>query len=812
MFRKVHLTSMLTAGISLLALTTGTAMARTNSKKQPVQLAAADTAAGSSTAGSSTDGLTDIVVTAERQEVSLQQAPLSISAIPAETLKASNITDITGLNGSVPGLVIAKSGGGERILAIRGIGSETPENTNTQPGVSYHIDGAYIFNSIAASAAFIDVQQVEVLRGPQGTLFGQGSTGGTINVVSIDPATDGLKGNVNFGAGNYHYVEASGALNVPISDTLAIRGAIQHVKHDGYSVATNVPGYKYYGEDDANDTSWRVGAKWTPLDNFSITLNTIQTRSDTHGPAQKNILDPNPDPRALTQDYPGRSFVRTQIYSGVVKWDTSFATIKSITSYQKLHSEQAWDADGLTTDLFYAETYSPVSFTGNRYDHVALWQSDTKSWTQELNLSHSTGPFQWVVGGVYLHSKNTQYINEYRGSDTNILRPALPESTLFDGEGVQYLTYAELSGITRELWAVFGQASYQFTDKLKFTGGIRYNHDHSTGDYDSLSGGASSHLSGAYLQPAAVAPTSEDAWTGKGALEFQITPANMIYASYTRGFKPGGINSSASAGNSAYTALGWTNAIKPTYQQETVDSYEIGTKNRFFNNMLQINGSAFLYNYKNMQFLEEDPVLYGKGISNAPGARVYGVELESSWIATRHLRFDATGSWLEGKFNADYYALDPLAAAKAQIAAGYPDYLFWTNFYDASVARDAARQNINGQRIPKLPRWQGNIAATYTGEVGPGELTARLQYIYRGGFQSRLFNNGTEDTTPHYNQVNLMLKYEPEHTGANITLRITNLFDENGINARFTDPYGSNQVMDTYIPPRQVILSVGYKF
>lgn len=789
MTRKQHLSFALASGISLLAFASATAHAED----------AADAAAPGDT------GIADIVVTAERREISLQQAPLSVSAITSDALKAANITDITGLNGTVPGLVVARSGGGERIISIRGIGSETPENTNTQPGVSYHIDGVYIFNSIAASAAFIDVAQVEVLRGPQGTLFGQGSTGGTINVVSVEPSAEDITGNVSAGIGNYKYMEGNGALNVPLSDTLAVRGAIQFAKHDGYAYATQVPGVAKYDLDDQDETGWRIGAKWQPMSNFSITLNTVQFDSHTNGPAQKNILDPESDPRVLTQDYPGRSVVKTQLYTGVMKWETPFAIIKSITGYQKLHSEQAWDSDGLDTDLFFAQTYSPLSYTGVGYDHVPLWQSDTKSWSQEFNLaSNAAGPLNWVLGAVYLHSKNSQYINEYRGSDDNFLRPALPMDTAFDATDVGYITYAELSSIKREQWAAFAQATYDLTSQLKLTVGARYNHDKASGTSDSMSGGVSGQTSGAYLQPASTGTRKADAWTGKAALDYQFTPSNMIYASWTRGFKPGGINSASASGNSF--------TIKPTYEEETVDSFEVGSKNRFLGDTLQINASAFLYNYKNMQFLEEDPILYGEGISNAPKARVYGLELESTWVPQEGLRFDASLSYLEGEFTSHYLALDPAAATAAQNAAGYPDYLFWLNFYPAVLARDAARADIKGNSIPKLPKWQGNLAATWNGEVGPGGLTARAQLIYRGKYQYRLFNDGDIDLTPSYAQVNAMLKYEPANTGTDITLRVVNLFDKNGINSRFSDPYGSAQVMDTYIPPRQVIVSFGYKF
>ncbi|MGC3973212.1 MAG: TonB-dependent receptor [Nitrospira sp.] len=207
----------LAVSVAVSALAVGSAAAAEETPE--TSAAVADTGAS--------EQLDTVTVTAERREISLQQAPLSVSAVTSDTLKASNISDITGLNGTVPGLVVARSGGGERILSIRGIGSETPENTNTQPGVSCHIDGVYIFNSIAASAAFIDVQQVEVLRGPQGTLFGQGSTGGTINVVSKQPELDDFGGQVKVGAGNYGLSKSSASINLPAGDTFAVRVAAQ---------------------------------------------------------------------------------------------------------------------------------------------------------------------------------------------------------------------------------------------------------------------------------------------------------------------------------------------------------------------------------------------------------------------------------------------------------------------------------------------------------------------------------------------------------------------------------------------------------
>jgi iron complex outermembrane receptor protein len=287
----------------------------------------------------------------------------------------------------------------------------------------------------------------------------------------------------------------------------------------------------------------------------------------------------------------------------------------------------------------------------------------------------------------------------------------------------------------------------------------------------------------------------------------------MIYASYTRGFKPGGINSAASVGSSSYTIFGMKDGIKPTFKPEELDSFEIGSKNRFFNNTLQINASGFLYLYHGMQFLEEDAVLFAGGISNGPSARVLGAEIEADWHATQHLRFEGSLSLLHSEFTSDYYALDPIRAVSAQNAAGYAGVGgFYSNFYLATLAREAARININGNKLPKMPTAQGSVAASWTGEVGPGEFTARAQYIYRGGFSSRVFADPIADKTPNYSQVNLFANYDFANSGFHASVTVTNLFDKAGVNSRFTDPYGSGQISDTYIPPRQVIVSVGYKF
>ncbi|MFC0204638.1 TonB-dependent receptor [Novosphingobium soli] len=795
-------------GVSVAALLAASCPAQARADEAAADAAAADAAAeGSAPIG-------EIVVSAERTNVTLQKASLSVTAVTSDTLEKANITEVTGLNGSVPGLVVAKSGGGERMISIRGIGSETPENPSAQPGVSFHIDGVYIFNSIAANAAFIDVAQVEVLRGPQGTMYGQGSTGGTINVVSRQPEPGVLSGSANVGYGNYDLLKADAALNVPLGDTLAVRAAVQRYRHDGYAKATDVAEDPDYELDDADEWGGKLAVKWQPNDRVSVLLSTIQYEGDNHAAAQKNILDPNPDPRELTQDFPGQTYIRTKLYYGVVRFDLGGATFSSITSYQKLHSRLSWDSDGLNRDLFFAVTDAIQPGTGVRYDHTALWEQRTTSWTQEYNIaSDNEGPFRWIVGGVYLRSQNRNYINEYRSDEGDGLDPALPTDTPYNAPGVDAITYAELSGLVREAWAGYAQGSYELTDSLTVTAGLRYNHDKYGGASDSMSGGTSGNTSGAYLQPMPGLGTSTGRVTGKFALDYDLSPENMVYASFTRGFKPGGINSSAAQGNSSFTVFGWDSGVKPAYKPETLDSIEIGSKNRFLGNTLQINASAFYYFYKDLQYLEEDAILFTEGIGNAPKAEVYGAEFEMDWRATSQLRFEGSLSLLHGEFTSDYYALDSTSADAAQAAAGYAGVGgFYSNFYMASLVREAARRNINGNKIPKMPAVQGSAAVSWTGEVGPGEFTARAQYIYRGKFNSRLFDSGAQDHTPDYSQVNLFASYAFGDSGISASVTVTNVFDEEGINSRFTDPYGSGQISDTYIPPRQAIFSLGYTF
>jgi len=723
-----------------------------------------------------TTELETITVTAQRRSANLQTEALSVSAISGETIQKANIVDIAGLNGYVPGLLAQRSSGSELMINIRGVGSETPQNIYGQPGVSVFIDGLYVPTSLGVLQGFFDLDRVEVLRGPQGTLFGQSSTGGAISIVSKQPVLGDFGGDASFSYGNYNLNREFLGLNIPLSDTLALRASFQHYAHDGFAENVTIPGYDL---DEAGETNAKLSLLWKPTDDFSATFMARSYETDTNGAAQKNILDPNTDPREVQQDFPSALNMTYQMYSANLVWELPFMTVKSITGFQKMKNDQQIDNDRLTYDLL------------GRWDAQAKWASNSETWSQEINLvSIPGGKLDWIAGIFMIESKVDQYIVEFRGDTPPPSSFNIPPPT---GPTPADLGYEEYSEITRRSWAPFFQATYHFTDDLRITGGARYNHD-------SYKGKASFF----YSPLASVPDFSEGTTTGKLELEYDVAPDNMIYGSWTRGYKPGGINN-------AYD--GSSIIVEQGFNKETVDSYEIGSKNEFLDRTLRLNLSAFYSVYKDMQYLSSDPVMWQDGTANIPDARIWGLELEGSWLALdNRLRINGNLTSLGGELQDDYFILDAQSASAARAAyiAANPG----ASEYDAATvaAVAAAAANSKGSKPPKLPKWAGSINAAYTFDAAGGTITPKIEYVYRGDFIYRVFDSSALDQVPSYSSLNLYIDYVPPVEGLRFSLSATNLTDEDGIGGRFTDPYGSGQTSNEYIAPRQVVFTVGYSF
>ena len=724
--------------------------------------------------------IAEIVILGEKRETTLQESQLSITAVQEDLLKTANITDASGLNGYVPGLLITKSGGSERMVSIRGVGQGTPQNFFTQPGVSFHIDGAYIPNSIALNMGFFDVERVEVLRGPQGTVFGQSSTGGTINVITKKPNFDGFNGEISGTLGNHNYFQTSGALNIPIADTLAIRGSFQKHGHDGYSRATSVPGIANYELDDADNRHFRLAALWEPTPDLSFLLSGTSYDDNHNGAALKNLNDPISDPRVVTQDHPATFSLSSDFLLFTAEYSLPFATLKSVTSYQDLEHDQSFDTDRLDIPTF------------GGYDHVATWATGAETWMQEVTVSSADNSWvEWIGGFFFTSSKSDQYVIEYRELGVTSVGPipVLPRSTTPAGIPSN-LAYENESFVKRTSWAPFFQAKVNITDRLSATVGVRYNSDKYSG------------FGSDYYGPRNPRAFDSTTWTGKAALSYDILDDSMVYASFSRGYKPGGINTGASS------AL----VVEEGFKPEIVESVEVGTKNLFFDKRLMLNASAYYTFYDDTHYIQEDPIPFSGGIGNVPKSEIYGVELEGLLLLfNEQLELSGNLSILDGEIKSDYLALDRRLADAAGDAAVATGTIFpWT--FPWFQARGAAATQVLGNEPANLSN-TFRVSATWHQPIKDfGELSARAEYISTGNYQARIFNTAGADETPGYEQVNLNVQLVPDDAIWSLSASAINVTDEDGVSGRFVDPYSSGQVSNEYIPPRQFLVTLGLEF
>jgi iron complex outermembrane receptor protein len=708
--------------------------------------------------------LEQVIVSADKREVDLQSAPVAITAISAAALDQSNITQLADLNGSVPGLTIARSSGFERSVSIRGIGSETPENAyTTQPGVSLHVDGVYIANSISLDETLFDVDQIEVSRGPQATVFGQTSTGGTINLISKQPVLGHYDAYVDASAGNYDLLRGRAVVNVPIGDSIAVRASVQAYGHEGFATDTDIAGFRL---DAANDKTGKVAVLWQPTDSFSATLTAQLYHAAHNGDEQKNILDPNPDPRTVSQDYPSYFELSTQLYYLNVKWELPWAEAKSTSSWQVLDNHIQEDGTRLNVAL--------LGF----FDQVQPWDMWMSDLTQELSLASRPGGFwDWTVGAFYLAQINHQYVNE-----------------LSDTVPAPFLLYNNDGHIDRHSYAGYAQATAHLSPGWRLTLGGRYNHDEYGGPSTTRAADGSSF-------------TVDDRYakavpTAKAELQYDLAPGAMQYLSFTRGYKPGGVNDNPGSV-----------LVPQQFKDETINAFEFGTKYRSLDRNLIVNGAAYYYDYQDMQYIATDPVPFKYGIDNIPVAHILGLELESTYLTLdNRLRLGGNVSWSHGRLVGDFHTLD--AKAASQLIAAIPSCQFGGAFFNPQCQSQiaAGAPNTDGNEVPMLPQWQGSLNAGYTASLGSYHLLTRLEFIYRGGFQYRIFNDGALDQVPSYDQWNLYFQLTPPAAHWNYAIGVSNLFNVDGINARYTDPFGTGQTSNEYIPPRQIIGTIAYHF
>ena len=727
----------------------------------------------------------EIIVTAEKRSESLQDLSQAVTVLSGIDLDNRQISTFVDLSAIAPGVNIAKNEGFKTVITIRGVGYETNQNAIATPSVSYHLDGIYVASPYSLQTDFLDLERIEVLRGPQGTLFGQNSTGGAINVITRAPTTDETYGSADLTMGNYGLLKTRAVINKPLSENLAMRASFISNSRDGFTEnLTN-------GQDldDADSVSARVRLSYEPSDIFRANFMAQVFDEDRNGSAQKGIIDPTPDPRQLRQNSPTEHKLNAQLYSAVLEWDREKFSIKSLTSYQVDDILVRRDND--RNDLDYLP---PFALLPSEYDPETNKQTTI---TQEINLVSSEpifGKLDWVAGLFYLNTEIEISILERLDFGFDGVFDPFTTSDVYGYSGD--FGFITNSTPERDSTSFYGQGTWNHSDSLRTVFGLRHTKDEVYSAVTNFYGRSGTDI----------LETDGNKVTGRLVVEKDIDDDTMLYGSFTRGYKPGGSNLTYGREDVVAQIV-----VLPTFQEEIVDAFEVGLKTDLADGRVRLNTAAFLYNYEGLQYQATDPEVFEGGVGNIPDSEIYGAELELSTFLSDSVILDLRMSWLDTEITANHLALDNVeseAATNALLAQGIG---LFSN--DVQVARAGRIQNVKGNELAKTPSFTGNVALNWSNDHNWGELKGTLQYTYRGGFKHRIFNNSQTDLVPNYDVLDIMLGFYPASAeNQHFEIIGKNLFDQDGINARFTDVFGVGATGDELIAPRQIMLKFVTQF
>ena len=764
----------------------------------------------------------EIMVVAEKRDESLQDLSQAVTAISADELETKNINSFVDLSALAPGLTVAKNEGFKTVVSIRGVGNETNQNAIAAPSVAYHMDGIFIASPFSLQTDFIDVERIEVLRGPQGTLFGQNSTGGAINVISKAPSTSELEGKTDLTVGNYGLTKTRGSINLPISDSVATRTSISVTKRDGFS--DNI----FNGQelDDADHLSFRTDWLFETSDTSSIRVFAQYFDADNNGAAMKGFYDTTPDKRKLSQNTLSKYELESTVIGAIGEADLGFASLKALASWQEddIYVIRDNDRHNLFHDPSSVSSNAPF-YVGVEFNPESQLQETT---TFEVNLISNEawlGTFDWIVGAFYLDQEIEGHIREFLDDNFNGVYDGTFTDPYFNTSYANMFPASMLpSGLTagaipggsgdwgfmsdnyptRESYSVYGQTTYNAADNLRFIAGARYTDDSVDSYVNNFFGGQIGNLE----------KTSTET-TGRVAVEYDIDGDTMIYASYTRGFKPGGSNLTYGYTTAEDAAMG--NAIAPplvlpVFDSESITAYEAGLKTDLIDGRLRANVAAFFYEYEDLQFQATDPDVFRGGVANIPEAEMKGLELELIGIITDSITFDIKAAHLDSEVTKNFDTLDNVKANSTIPAPPWCSPVGYLGFCYEDL-RYQNRENIKGNELAKSPELTASASLQYQTNLSSGNsLFGSIDYVHRGEFQQRVINHPMIDAVDDYNVVNLTAGIDFANGTWGFDLMIFNATDEDGVNSAMTDVFGVNATGLEFIPPRQIMGRVSYTF
>ncbi len=572
---------------------------------------------------SDSGALEEIIVTAEKRESTLQDTAVSIAAYQGDLLQDLDINDVQALILQDPSMSFSRAGG-EGQVYIRGVGSNLL-GIGQDSSVAIHQDGVYLGRPNFALSNFLDVERVEVLRGPQGTLYGRNATAGVVNVISRKPTAEN-EGYINAYVGNFSRTELEAAFGGPIGDSAGFRIAGRFANDDGFTDDLEPAGGSVI--DDNSYYSLRGILDFKPSDRLSAEFivdyseadghnRSVRRRDNLHTSQRLGAL-PNPDFGQTRNEL--ASYQDWEVFGATLTLDWAFSdniSLVSITGYRDFDDDFSFNTDG--TELFVTNTQ---------------YQREAKQFTQELRLaSDSDRALNWLVGMFYMNEDKREALG-------------LP-AVNFGGN------FNIFASNRTHAYAFFGEVYLDLSDRLRLVGGLRYNDEEKddrskrgliffTPDNDPRISDPNTILLGLNLpNPDAFdfpfgSRQTKDSWTDwtpKVGVEFRANEDLLVYGTVTKGFKSGGTNSLDTS---------------PPFDQEELWSYEMGVKSELNNKRLILNGSLFYYDYDDLQVST-----FANGttrIENAASADLTGIELSMSALLSDGLTLNAAATWLDSEY------------------------------------------------------------------------------------------------------------------------------------------------------------------
>ena len=735
---------------------------------------AAPTSVQAQAATPAASGIEVIVVTAQKREQALQEVPIAVSAFSAAALDRVQIEDATDIQFSIPNAVLT---GNDR-FTFRGVGTNALGSSDL--GVQSFLNGAAI--GYLPQNEFFDMARIEVLRGPQGTLYGRNTTGGAINLITKRPGRD-FRGDLSVQLGNFDNVRIGGAVDLPLGEKVGLRLAGYSLNRDGYtenlSTGNNIDGrsqwamrgtftvdlgpktnatlvFGRYDEDSSRTRETKRLCTAHPVlgcdprtlgfDSPDASTTILQTlaKSFTPFPAGGNLYAGAPNPKDLrkVQADTDPTFILTQDFQ-TLSLDHDFGNMKlsAVMGHATGYSEGTTDWDN--SDLPFRFT-KPITYNANRNTTVTTdrllttdsFITDTSTKTAELRLASSfDGSFNFLIGAFGL-----------QGTSAGGFETWHPAIELFQKAMGRPVETWRVNSMTRNgksrTSALFGESYFKVSDTLRLTLGARYTDERRSGESRSLVLSA--------LLPWTYSEFSGSKATYKAAVDWSpdlsFTDATLVYGSVSTGYKGGGLNNSSTAS---------------TYGPETITAYEVGAKNTLLEGRLQANLTAFYYDYVGLQLGQR---INGGVLTRNADAKISGFEAELAYAPNDHWLFDANLSTLNTEIGA-FFSEDAANPAQSVL-----------------VKTPSVAVNLAGNQLPNSPPAKIKVGAQYsTGALwGDWTSTWRVDGVWQDSYYAREYNSPT-DAIDAWGVIDLQARFRNEPKQMDVRLFVKNLTDEDNL-------------------------------